>query len=140
MRTSPFRTKYEEGLKLPKTKPMDRGAITEPMLLATTKVEEAETRFSVGTQSFARAANKPYKGNTKAPKAKLRRICKSPVVVVMVCKKQIKTETRMDKRIIRLRGKMSERRPIGIWRTIAPAKPAPTKIVDLLGDIPALSA
>jgi len=53
---------------------MTSGAMTEPILFASTRVEEAETRFSEGIQSLASAANIPYKGNTNAPNAKFKRI------------------------------------------------------------------
>ena len=51
---------------------MTSGAMTAPALLARTSVDQAETRISEGTKSFARAANSPYNGNTNAPNSKFK--------------------------------------------------------------------
>ena len=66
--------KYEEGPKFPNRNPITTGATTEPALLASTSVDEAETRLSGGTQSFARAAKSPYRGNTNAPNRRFKTI------------------------------------------------------------------
>ena len=53
------------------------------------------------------------------------------------CAPAIVAEIKTQKRMIIRRGNLSERRPSGICRNIAPVKPAPTKTVAFPVDIPA---